>query len=111
MAFLYLSEYSEAAISRNGVNLPVGQEPSIDQTPIAIGDSAEQSEPFQPSTQFIRVEVDATCSIVIGPATGEHPVYQSPLATINNKRLVADSAEYFGVPPGKGYCLSVIANS
>lgn len=106
---LYISEYVEAAVSRNGVNLPVGQEPSYDQAPIGVGGAPEQSEPFQSSTQFIRVTTDTTCSIVIGTPVGVHRPYQSPVATTGNKRMVAGSVEYFGVRPGDVLC--VIENS
>jgi hypothetical protein len=110
MANLYIREYVEAAVSRNGVNLPVGQEPALlDQAPVAIGGSAEQSEPFSSSTNFIRVSVDSDCFIVIATPVGVHRPYQSPLATNQNAPMWAKSVEYFGVRPGD--ILSVIENS
>jgi hypothetical protein len=110
MSFLYIREYAEAPVSRNGVNLPVGQEPALlDQAPVAIGGSAEQSDPFSSSTNYIRINVDADCFIVIGKPVGEHLPYASPVATTSNAPLWAKSVEFVGVRPGD--VLSVVENS
>ena len=110
MALFYIYEYVEAAVSRNGVNLPIGKEPSVvNQTPISFGGGTEQSQPFSSTTTFIRVTSDTDCFIVIGPPVGEHLPYTSPVATATDgKPIWAKGVEYFGVKPG--HILSVVDN-
>lgn len=109
MAAVYVSEYN--AISNTGLALqgvmtplsrtptPAAQEPSVDSV-VAITGSSTQGSVFQADTTFIRVHADAVCSIAIG---------LNPTATTSNKRLAANSTEYFGVYPG--YRLAVITNA
>lgn len=99
MAKLYISEYRTiAGVGPNGA--PMGQEPSLDQAPITVSGSSVTSLAFTASTHVIRVETDTTCSIVIGT---------TPVATTSNKRLAANTPEYFGVVPGM--LLAVISNT
>lgn len=101
MAVLYISEYTDAPVYL-GQTIPVGMEPAItDQTPLAVG-AETKSALFNAKTTFIRVHTDAICSIAFGMA---------PTATTSNKRLAANQTEYFGVPPGGLYKLSVISNT
>lgn len=100
MAAAYISEYSVLPRDGKGIGVPVGQEPClVDQTPVAIGAEAK-SAAFGADTKFIRFHCDAICSIAFGT---------NPTATTNNKRLAANTTEYFGVIPGQK--VSVIANT
>lgn len=102
MAKLFITEYTAFGTKRS--ETPVGFEPGTDQAPLAVG-TVVASAAFAANTIGIRVHTDAICSILIGtPANGVDPV-----ATINNKRLAANTTEYFGVKTGDK--LSVIANT
>lgn len=95
MATLYLTEYGSVGSERT----QIAQTPCVAMQTVAIGVEAK-SAVFKPSTRFIRVHVDAICSIVIS---------SSPTATTSDTRMSADSTEYFGVNPGDK--LSVISNT
>lgn len=73
---------------------------ATDQTPVAISGASAQSAAFAATTNFIRVETDAICSIAYGG---------NPTATVNNFRMAADQVEYFGVNPGDK--IAVISNT
>ena len=102
MAKLYISEYAEIAHQPYGAEaISAMQEPAIaDQTPVVIGAGSLQSSAFNGATRVVRVHTDAICSIAFGV---------NPTATANNKRLAANSTEYFGVEPGQK--LAVITNT
>lgn len=101
MAKLYISEYSEAPIGFNGQMLAAGKEPSVtEQTPVVIGAGSLQSAAFDAKTKFVRIHTDAICSISFG---------SNPTATVNTKRLAANSTEYFGVIAGQK--VAVITNT
>lgn len=111
MAFLYISEYVGTAVvgrfaGASGL-VAAGQEPGLDQTPIAISGAQAQSAAFGSTTKLIRVHTDSICSIVIGPTSLNAGA--GPEATTSNKRLAANQTEYFGVSAGQ--LLSVIANT
>lgn len=96
MAVCYIWEYSEI-VSRGGV--PIGKAPGILQQTVAIAGGSAQSAKFNAATNYIRVHVDAICSINIGT---------NPTATTSTARLAQNQTEYFGVNPGDQ--LAVISN-
>lgn len=98
MAKAYISEFSEILMRGPGVAI-ARMPPVVEQTPVAIGTVAS-SAVFGAATCFIRVHVDAICSIAIG---------SDPVATTNNMRLAANQTEYFAVTPGDK--ISVISNT
>lgn len=100
MATCYISEYQTVAWSTAG-GLPAGQEPALTDQTVAIGAEAK-SAAFNANTRFVRISVDVVCSIKFGPTA-------STTATTSNKRLAANSTEYFGVVPGQ--VVSVITNT
>lgn len=101
MATLYISEYSESSFGQVPRALPVASEPALtEQTPITISGTSAQSAAFNVKTRVIRVHADAICSILVGA---------NPTATTANKRLAANSTEYFSVQPGDK--LAVITNT
>jgi hypothetical protein len=75
-------------------------EPALAEQTVAIGAGSAQSQPFGGGTKMIRVNVDAACSIAIGP---------DPTAVTTAKRLSANQTEFFIVQPG--HRLAVIANT
>ena len=102
MAKLYLSEYAGMAHQWAGAEqIAAPQEPAIFvQTPVAIGGGSLQSAAFNGATRVIRVHTDAICSVKIGA---------NPTATADDKRMAANTTEYFGVVPGDK--IAVITNT
>lgn len=90
MGELYISEYKELR-GVDGGNAQIGEEPSVDQTPVTFSTEAK-SDAFAEGTKMIRVYSDTECHIKIGIG---------PTATVNNKPIAADSPEYFGVTAGQ----------
>lgn len=100
MAVAYIAEYQTAAWTTAG-GLPTPQEPPLAEQTVAIG-AAAPSAVFNPQTRFVRVHVDAVCSIKFGAA--------GTVAATTNKRMAAGTTEYFGVLGGV-HIISVITNT
>jgi hypothetical protein len=98
MATLYISEYKDMPVTI-GQFLPVAQEPAITTQTVAIT-TTTQSAAFNTNTRFIRVHVDAICSIKFGA---------SPTAVTTDARMAANTTEYFGVIAGQK--LAVVTNT
>jgi hypothetical protein len=92
MAVAYISEYAD-------IRANAALEPFTASQTVAIGAEAKSSA-FAATTHFIRIHVDAICSIKFGAA---------PTASANNKRLATNQTEYFKVQPG--HKVSVITNT
>ena len=99
MASLYISEYT-ATSTNSGQGVPVMQEPGTDQSPVSISGSHAESAAFGTNTRWVRVHTDAICSVKFGSA---------PVATANNKRMIAGQTEYWAVFAGDK--ISVITNT
>lgn len=101
MSTLYVSEYAD--VGRAGGIIPVGSEPSTDQTPVTFTASAGQSAAFKNNTTMVRIHVDGIASILFGT---------NPTATANtNKRMTAGQTEYFTVPLGQAYKISAVTST
>jgi hypothetical protein len=87
MAVCYISEYPGG--SPHGSQAP--PEPAITEQTVPIGATSAQSQAFSGGTKMIRVNVDAACSIAIGP---------DPTAVATAKRLSQNQTEFFVVQPG-----------
>lgn len=99
---LYISEYTNIGVA-NGTIAQIAGEPAVtDQTPVDYSGGVAQSAAVQASTSMVRVLCTSTCSIKFGT---------NPTATANNKPLAAGVPEYFSVPPGQSYKISVITNT
>jgi len=98
MAVCYIAEFSDMAHLRD---CPIAMMPPLAEQTVAIGAEADSSA-FNASTRFIRVHVDAICSIAIG---------LTPTASTTTMRMGAGDTEYFGVPRGAGYKISVVTNT
>ncbi len=102
MSTLYITEYARVAVDGRGGMILAGEEPGVDQSPIAISGTTARSAAFSTSTTLVRVHTDVICSINFGGAGIN--------ATTNNKRLAANQTEFFGITPGATN-LAVIANT
>ncbi len=98
MAVCYISEFAALA---NVTGANIAMMPPLAQQTVAIGAETD-SNAFNASTRYIRVHVDAICSIAVGV---------TPTASTSMLRMSAESTEYFAVPLNGGYKLSVITNT
>ena len=98
MAVAYITEFAALA-NVSGANIAM-MPPLAEQT-VAIGAETD-SNAFNASTRYIRVHVDAICSISIG---------LTPTASTTTLRMGAGDTEYFGVPRNSGYKISVVTNT
>lgn len=98
---LYISEYATMATAR-GQLAPITLAPSIaDQVTSDFTAAAVQSSAFNSGTNFVRLFCTVQCSVTFGT---------NPTATANNTILPASTPEYFGVPPGQSFKVSVHTN-
>lgn len=100
MAKVYIAEFGAAGTGGGGGDLQISEMPPLREQTVSISGSSVQSAAFGAGTEFIRVQVDAICSIAIA---------ESPTATTSKMRLAADQTEYFGVR--SGLKLAVITNT
>lgn len=101
MSTMYISEYADSGNLLGG--LPLGAEPCLDQAPVTISASSAQSAAFQNNTRLVRVHVDVISSIKFGT---------NPTAvTVSNKRMNANTTEYFLVPMGQAYKVAVVTST
>ena len=100
MALLYITEYADIVQTvRGGTAIPV--DPPIAQQTVAIGGTSAQSAAFNVATRFIRIHVDAICSVTCNTT--------NPTATAANGRFAANQTEFRGVTGGLK--LAVITNT
>lgn len=98
---MYISEYSD--VGRVGGVVPVGAEPGTDQAPVTFTASAGQSAAFKANTMMVRIHVDGIASVLFGA---------NPTAIANtNKRMAANSTEYFTVPIGQSLKISAVTST
>lgn len=79
----------------------IPQEQGADQAIMDITIGAATSAAFASTTQYVRLWCSVQAAFVFGA---------SPTATTANSGIGAGFTEYFGVPAGSGFKVSVIAN-
>jgi hypothetical protein len=97
---LYISEYTAPGVAR-GLVIQIGQESSFDSVTTDFTSAAVQSGAFQSSTNLVRLWCNVQCSVLFGT---------NPTATNANKPLAALTPEYFAVPQGQSFKVSVHTN-
>lgn len=100
MAVVYITEYANLPLDAQNRVLHIAKEPGVTTQTVTIGGASAQSAAFNSLTRYIRVHVDAVCSIAID---------SNPTATTSKARMAADTTEYFAVTPG--HKLAVITNT
>jgi hypothetical protein len=101
MAFIYITEhYAPSLLSNAGQIVPVVKMPPTAEQKVANDGVSTQSAAFNDRTTIIGIHSDSICSVAFGA---------SPTATVANRRLAANSTEYFEVIPGQK--LAVILNT
>jgi len=89
-----ISEYSNMLVDESSRVVPVALEPSVRQA-VTYTATSGQSAAFATATRFVRIICDAKAHFRFSTA-GTDAVATDPY-------LPADTAEYFGVPPGGAY--------
>ncbi len=102
MATLYVSEFADTGTTKYGNALQVAALPSITNYVITVSATASSSATFNYNTSLIRLHSDTICSVVFG---------LSPTATATGARMAANQTEYFTVPQGQSYKVSVVSNT
>ena len=98
---LYVTEYATiSALPNHSGQMPF--EPPLTEQVLDFTSGVATSNPFRPGTRMVRLNCDATCSLIVGA---------NPTATTANGRLAADRTEYRGIPEGQGFKVSVIGNT
>lgn len=96
---VYVTEHTLPRIF-TGNPLPVVELPPLATQKLTNGASQVQSAVFNSQTRMIGVHTDAIISLAVGV---------NPSATVNDKRMAANTTEYFFVEGGQR--LSVINNT
>ena len=85
MSKIYVAEYPGLANTDQSDSVPIlALPPTVEYTVIVSAGSSGAAQPFQPSTKFIEVSADTTCSIAIGGFPG---VLGTGSAGLSNQRL------------------------
>lgn len=100
MPTLYITEFAGIQSDPNFMSMNCAATPSLADQAITISGTSAQSATLNSATRLIRVVSDTTCFKKIGT---------NPTATQTTVRVVADSVEYFAVPPNSGYKIAVVA--
>jgi hypothetical protein len=102
MPTLYITEFAGIQSSPYEGTMNCAATPSLADQAIAFTGTSAQSATLNAATRLIRVVSDANCFKKIGT---------NPTATQTTVRLVADSVEYFSVPPNSGFKVAVVASA
>lgn len=100
MGSVYVTEYAELGIGKNGQVVQAGVEPALTTQKLTSSGTSLASSAFNAKTRFVRVHTDAIISILFG---------SSPTATTSTARMGAGQTEYFAVNPGDK--IAVITNT
>lgn len=90
MPKLYITEYQSLAKDRSGNFIAAGMEPAVTVQTVTFASSSAQSAAFDETTQFVRIQSDATCQVRFG---------SDPDAALGGSRMIANGTEFFGVHP------------
>jgi hypothetical protein len=101
MSKLYVTEYATLA-QANGIG-QAAQAPALAVQVLDFSSAHKESAAFNAKTTFVRLHTDAVCCIQFGTA---------PTAVSGtDARMAADQTEYFGVPVGQSYKVSVASTT
>jgi hypothetical protein len=97
---LYISEYAAVGVAQ-GTVAQVAAEPILANQLVDFSGGVASSAAFNAATSYVRVVCDTQCAVLFGTA---------PTALTSSKLLPALLPEYFAVPKGSAYKISVIAS-
>lgn len=99
---LSVLEFADRAMVPNMDPQMAPMPPLVEQTALDFSGGAVQSSALNAQTRYVRLQCSVRCSIKF--ETGSSTVGTT------NAPLGADAPEYFGVPRGQSYKISVIAS-
>jgi hypothetical protein len=104
MATLYITEYARQSIDASARVVYLAEEGAIAEQTVAIGGASAQSVALNANTSIVRLHTDAICSVAFGA---------NPTATTANRRMSANTTEYFAVDRQSGAVkkFAVISNT
>lgn len=92
MSTIYVSEFAGLGATDQGDSVNILAIPAtVEYTVIVSAGNSRAAQPLQPTTKFIEIRTDTTCSFVIGPAAGT-------TAALTNCRLNANESIIRRVP-------------
>jgi hypothetical protein len=96
MAKIYVAEYPGLAMTDQSDSVPIlAMPPTVEYSVIVSAASSGAAQPLQPTTKFVEISCDTTCSIAIGPFPG---ALNTGSAGLNNQRLNANERIIRRVP-------------
>lgn len=101
MPTLYITEFQQEGIDAMGRIMPVAKQPAVAQQAVVFTGTSAQSATLDAQTTLVRVQADATCSVLFGT---------NPTATATNLRMVSGQTEYFCVQANSGLKVAAITN-
>lgn len=102
MAILYITEFSQEGMDAMGRVAPVAKQLPVAEQAVTFTGVSAQSAALNAQTTLVRVQSDATCSILFGT---------NPTATATSMRLSLNQTEYFSVPANSGLKIAAITNT
>lgn len=90
MAYIYITEHAMPTVVQGNLAPVLPMPPIATQKVVNTGASAASSA-FNARTKVVCVHTDSICSIAFGTA---------PTAAVTDKRMAANTTEYFEVTPG-----------
>lgn len=96
---LYIYESSVPTVVQGNL-LPVVYAPPIAEQKLTVSGTSTQSAVFNTNTRMVALHTSEVCSVAFG---------SNPTATVNTKRMAANTTEYFEVKPGDR--VAVITNT
>jgi hypothetical protein len=104
MGIAYVTEFAEMAIGPAGRVGQIVQQPPVASQVVSFTGTAGTSAAFNAKTRIVRVNVDSISSILFSTA-GTAAVANT------DARMAAGQTEYFGVPQGQAFKISIVVTS
>lgn len=96
MSQIFVSEYPGLANTDQSDSVPIlAMPPTVEYSIIVSAASSGAAKPFQPSTKFVEISCDTTCSIAVGQFPG---TIGTGSAGLTNQRLNANERVIRRVP-------------
>ena|SRR5882757_6479308 len=96
MAKIYVSEYPGLATTDQSDSVAIlAMPPTVEYSVIVSAGISGSAQPIQPTTKFVEISCDTTCSIAIGGFPG---TVGTGTATLSNQRLNANDRVIRRVP-------------
>ena len=96
---VYITEFAGILIGPQGVQTQVALEPALANQTVTSSGASAQSAAVNAQTRFVRITTDSIICVLSGT---------NPTATAGQRRMAADTVEYFAVPLNAAWKFAVI---